>query len=305
MNVGLIGLGLMGRGMGHSLLRAGHRLHVLGHRRREALDELVAAGAVETRTAAELASRCDVVVVCLPGEPAVRRVLFDEQGITSAAPPGSLVIDCSTLTPVAGRALAQSLAEQQLAFVDAPVTGGPNEAVEGRLHALTGGCDPDAVTRAWAVLSAFCDQHYAFGGAGRGYAAKLVNNFLAFNNLVAVAEAMATASKADLDLAMLLPAIANGGGQNRCLGGLENWLLGRGVSRSLVTLDTAAKDVDYYCQFATELGTHGPVAMQVHESLAAGVRQGLGTSLTPEYVRHAARRVGVELARDHSPEQDR
>lgn len=289
LNVGLVGLGLMGRGMGLSLLRAGHRLHVLAHRRREVIAELVAAGAVETATRAELASACDVVVLCLPGEVAVRSVLFDEQGFAAAARPGSLVIDCSTLTPAAGRAIAKSLADAQLAFVDAPVTGGPNEALAGRLHALTGGGNADNVARAWTVLSAFCDQHYAFGGPGQGYAAKLINNFLAFNNLVAVAEAIATARSADLDLAMLLPAIANGGGQNRCLGGLENWLLGRGPSRSLVTIDTAAKDVDYYCRFAAELGTSGPVAAQVCERLATGVQQGIGADLTPHYISHIAR----------------
>lgn len=298
MNVGLIGLGLMGRGMGHSLLRARHSLHVLGHRRREVIDELVGAGAVEHATGAELAGVCEVVVLCLPGEPAVRSVLFGEDGVVQGAAPGSVVIDCSTLTPAAGCDLAQSLAGQGLSFVDAPVTGGPTEALGGHLHALTGGCDRGAVIRAWVVLSAFCDQHYALAGPGRGYAAKLINNFLAFNNLVAVAEAMATASKAELDLAVLLPAIANGGGQNRCLGGLENWLLGRGASRSIVTLETAAKDVDYYCRFAAELGTSGPVAAQVSECLSAGVKKGLGESLTPNYLRFVASGAGVALARD-------
>lgn len=292
---GLIGLGLMGRGLGMSLLRAGHALTVLAHRQRTVADELVAAGAQEAGDAATLAAAVQVLVLCLPSEQAVDAVLFGPRGVcegvgnTQGGPGGPLVIDCSTLRPDVGRRLSVRLAGHGMAFVDAPVTRGPNEAVQGRLVALAGGA-PAAVDRAEPVLRCFCEQVFRFGAAGQGYAAKLVNNFLAFNNLVAVAEAMHTARSAGLDLPQLLAAVQLSGGQNRVLDGLAPLLAGTGPSRSRVTLDTAHKDASYYLRLAQELGSDGPMARQVQARLAQAVDDGLGSHFTPDYLDHVAGR---------------
>jgi len=285
--VGLIGLGLMGRGMGLSLLRAGFTLGVVAHRQRQTVDELVAAGAWEAATPADLARQCDTVVCCLPSADAAQAVLLGAQGLVVGAAPGLLVVECSTLLPAFAVATAARLAEAGVAWVDAPVTRGPTEALAGRLNALVGGT-PEAVARATPVLQAFCERLFAFGPAGQGYAAKLISNFLAFNNLVAIAEAMASASRAGLDLPRLLDAIAVSGGQNRVLDGLAPVLAGTGPSRSRVTLATAHKDVDCYRQFARSLHTAGPVADGVVERLGAALAAGLGPQLTPEYLRFIA-----------------
>lgn len=212
-----------------------------------------------------------------------------------AAREGLHVLECSTLTPAAGQRL-QALAKQRgVCLVDAPLTGGPREALEGRLHALVGGeRDEDAAFVA-PVLAAFCQRQHRFAGVGQGYAAKLVNNLLAFANLTAVAEAMTTAVRAGLDLHTLTQAIEVSGGQSRCLSGLAPWLAGHGESRSIVNLRTAAKDVAYFCQFASGLGTLGPLASQVHACLADALAEGLGEALTPRYLQHVAGREGVVL----------
>jgi 3-hydroxyisobutyrate dehydrogenase-like beta-hydroxyacid dehydrogenase len=291
--IGLIGIGMMGRGIGHSLLRAGHSLSILANRRREAVDELVALGATEAASAAGMAPEAEAVILCLPSEAAAREVLFGPSGIAATARPGLLVLECSTLTPAAGRDFSERLARIGVHFVDAPVTGGPTEAMQGRLNALVGG---DATPQtAEAILSAFCKQTFRFAGAGNGYGAKLINNFLAFNSFVAIAEAMTTAHKAGMELDTLLAAIEGGGGQNRCLTGLGPWLAGHGESRSRVKLETAAKDVGYYCLLARELGTLGPVAEQVRARLLHGVADGLGGELTPQYISHVAAAAGVRL----------
>lgn len=290
--IGLIGLGLMGRGLGLSLLRAGHALTVLAHRQRAVADELVAAGAHEAGDAATLAAAVQVLVLCLPSEQAVDAVLFGPRGVCDGGggrPGGLLVIECSTLRPDVGRRLATRLAGHGMHFVDAPVTRGPNEAAQGRLVALAGGA-PAAVDRAELVLRCFCEQVFRFGAAGQGYAAKLVNNFLAFSNLVAVAEAMHTARCAGLDLPQLLAAVQLSGGQNRVLDGLAPVLAGTGASRSRVTLDTAHKDASYYLRLAQELGSDGPMARQVQARLAQAVADGLGSHFTPDYLDHVAGR---------------
>lgn len=288
--VGLIGLGLMGRGMGLSLLRAGFTLGVVAHRQRQTVDELVAAGAWEATTPAALAQQCDTLVCCLPSADAAQAVLLggaDAAGVLAGAAPGLLVVECSTLLPTFAVQMAARLADAGVAWVDAPVTRGPTEALAGRLNALVGGT-PEAVARATPVLQAFCERQFSFGAVGQGYAAKLISNFLAFNNLVAIAEAMASASRAGLDLPRLLDAIAVSGGQNRVLDGLAPLLTGTGPSRSRVTLATAYKDVDSYRQFARSLHTAGPVADGVVERLAAALAAGLGAQLTPEYLRFVA-----------------
>lgn len=291
--IGLIGIGMMGRGIGHSLLRAGRSLSILANKRREAAEELVALGATEAASAADMAPEAEAIILCLPSEAAVRGVLFGPSGLAATARPGLLVLECSTLTPAVGRDFSERLARIGVSFVDAPVTGGPTEAMQGRLNALVGG--DGAPQAAEAILAAFCKQTFRFAGAGNGYGAKLISNFLAFNNLVAIAEAMTTAHRAGMDLDTLLAAIEGGGGQNRCLTGLGPWLSGRGESRSRVKLETAAKDVGYYCLLAQELGTLGPVAEQVRGRLQQGVAEGLGGELTPQYISHVAAAAGVRL----------
>jgi 3-hydroxyisobutyrate dehydrogenase-like beta-hydroxyacid dehydrogenase len=285
--VGLVGLGLMGRGIGLSLLRAGHALQFVTHRRRDTADELLAAGAKEHATPQALAAACDSVVLCLPTVQVVEQVLFGAQGIAAGARRGLRVIECSTLLPQAGRDFALRLAAQGLHFVDAPLTRGPAEAVAGRLNALVGG-EAAAVRLALPVLAAFCERCFEFGAGGQGYAAKLINNFLAFNNLVAVAEALHTAHAAGLELAPLLAAVQASGGQNRVLDGLTPLLTGQGEQRSRVTLATAHKDVQYYGLFAASLQTLGPQARQVAQSLGSAVAAGLGDAFTPAYLAHVA-----------------
>jgi 3-hydroxyisobutyrate dehydrogenase-like beta-hydroxyacid dehydrogenase len=284
----------MGRGMGLSLLRAGRSLGIVAHRRRETADELLAAGAWEAVDAQALAKVCNSVVLCLPSREAVDTVLFGPQGIAAANKPGLLVIECSTLTPDAARDFAQRLAPHGISFVDAPLTRGPNEALQGKLNTLVGG-DAPAVQRALPVLAAFCEKTFEFGATGNGYAAKLISNFLAFSNLVAVAEAMGTAAKAGLDMATLMQAIGVSGGQSRVLDGLAGWLVDGSPSRSRVMLSTAHKDVDYYLQQARALGSAGPLAEEVLRRLSAGLAAGLGEQFTPQYLQHVAQLAGASL----------
>ena len=293
-HVGLIGVGLMGRGMGLSLLRHGHSLHLVGHRQRRTIDELVGLGALEHDSPGALAESCDAVVLCLPSVEVVDEVLFGKHGVVAKARPGLLVIDCSTVLPAATQDFHARLAKAGVALVDAPVTRGPKEAEQGRLHALVGG-DVTDVARAEPVLRSFCESIFTFGEPGTGHAAKLVNNFLAFSNLVAVTEAMATAAKAGLDMPTLMRAIHVSGGQSRVLDGLAPWLAEGAPNLSRVTLATAHKDAGYYAQWAASLGCEGPVAQHVVRQLADGMDAGLAEQFTPHYVHWAAAQRGATL----------
>ena len=224
----------------------------------------------------------------------IQWVVLVESFIAAKARPGLLVIDCSTLLPAATQNFHARLSTAGIALVDAPVTRGPKEAEQGRLHALVGGNAGD-VARAEPVLRSFCESIFTFGGPGSGHAAKLVNNFLAFSNLVAVAEAMATAAKAGLHMPTLMQAINTSGGQSRVLDGLAPWLAEGAPNLSRVTLATAHKDADYYAQWAASLECEGPVAQQVVRQLTEGMDAGLAEQFTPHYVQWAAARRGALL----------
>lgn len=291
---GLIGLGLMGRGMGLSLQRANYQLHVVAHRNRSVVDELVAVGAQEHATAQSLAEHCDTVLLCLPGIEPTERVLFGEHGWATHARPGHLVIDCSTQTPAAAKGFHEKLKLNGVGYVDAPLTGGPADAVNANLQALVSG-DASMVERALPILETMCQRTTRFDKPGSAQEAKLVNNFLAFGSLALMAEALAAAQAAGVDRATLLEAVRHGGGQSRAFERMGQHLASDPTVTSKATLHTVEKDVRYFKVWAEEMGCGGPMATVVHSQFLSMLSRGLGEFYTPDYVRQVARDFGQNL----------
>src|SRR5690242_14918602 len=127
--VGFIGLGIMGRGMARNLLKAGFDLRVW-NRTASRMDELAAEGAVATQSPADLAAQCDIILICVSDTPDVEAVIAGSNppGVLQGIRPGSLVVDMSTISPHATRALAAQLAEKGAHMLDAPVSGGSEGA---------------------------------------------------------------------------------------------------------------------------------------------------------------------------------
>ncbi|MFY9128618.1 MAG: NAD(P)-dependent oxidoreductase [Limnohabitans sp.] len=283
LRVGLIGLGLMGRGIGLSLLRDGHVLGIVAHQKRATTEELLNLGAVEFKSPVDLAMNYDFIVTCLPSEEACRQVLLGNQGIVHSTRTDILVIECSTLMPHNAIEFSDALGRSQISFVDAPVTRGPREAELGKLNAILAG-SPDSISKARPVLTSFCEGIFEVGSLGQAYAAKLINNFLAFSNLAAIGEAMATAKQANLDLRQLMAVIAVSGGQSRVLDGLVPTITSIGPSRSIVSISTAHKDVKYYSELSKKLKSAGPISQAVLAEFSRALEQDLGEELTPKYL---------------------
>jgi len=131
--IGLIGVGTMGAPMGESLLRAGFALRVCAHGRRDRVEKLVAAGAVEAPDPAAVAAGCDALITMVPDAPQVEEALFGPRGAAQGLRAGSRVIDMSTISPVKSRSFHERLASQGVAMLDAPVSGGPARAADGTL----------------------------------------------------------------------------------------------------------------------------------------------------------------------------
>lgn len=200
MRVAVIGLGAMGLPMARRIAAAGHDLvawDLSPHRRAEA------AGIALDRHAAR---GVEAMVLSLPHDAAVLAVA---EAILAAPPaPGAVVLDCSTVAPETPRALAPRFAEAGLAWVDAPVSGGPAGAAAGTLTVMAGAA-PGVLDRARPVLDAIAGKVVQVGGPGAGAVAKLVNNLLVGAHLLAAAEALRMGERAGVDIAALL-AVVNG-----------------------------------------------------------------------------------------------
>ena len=209
MAVACLGLGALGAPMALNLLRAGHPLTVY-NRSPGRLEPLVAAGAQAASTPAEAVAGADRVLVCVSDDAALRSVLLEQpQAAIHGLQAGSLVIDCSTVSPAASVAVATALAARGVGYMDAPVTGGTAGARAGTLSVLVGGSAAD-LERARPLLAVIGQRISHFGGVGAGQQAKAVNQVLVAGSYAAVAEALALAERLGLDQPQVVEALRGG-----------------------------------------------------------------------------------------------
>ena len=278
--IGMIGLGLMGRAIARNVLRRGFALTVLGHRSREALDALVAEGAREAGTAAELARDADVVLICVTGTPQVRDVFHRAGGLVEGAHPGLIVVDSSTSDPGFAREAVDALSPKGAAFVDAPVNRTPKEAAEGRLNVLAGG-DAAVVDALRPLFDAYAETVHHLGAHGSGYRAKLIHNFVAQANSVVIAEAFGTAAKAGLDLAAFADVCKLSGAHSKSFDRIIPYLLAGDDSGQQFAMRNAAKDMRSYAALATELSSAAVVAEAVRQIYVLACNLGHGEKFVP------------------------
>ena len=256
--IGFAGLGTMGASMAANLARAGAPLTVWNRTpgRAAALLEL---GAREAASPTELASGSDVVVVCVSDTADVAAVLFGPAGVAEGATAGSLVIDCSTISPDMTRQFGRRLAERGIGMVDAPVSGGSEGARLGTLTIFAGGSDPD-VARARPILEAIGRTITHMGPLGSGQAAKAVNQVIIGGAYLGVAEGIVLGIRAGLDPHRLVEALSGGAAQS--------WVLANRSDRMIddeyplgFRLALHRKDLGIALEMAGETGVMLPVAM--------------------------------------------
>jgi 2-hydroxy-3-oxopropionate reductase len=207
-SIGFIGLGIMGRPMARHLLAAGFPLAV--HSRSPGpVEELAAGGARGCSSPAEVASSSDVVITMLPDTPDVELVLLGERGVTEGIRAGSLVIDMSTIDPLATRRFAEVFSGRGVGMVDAPVSGGEKGAIEATLSIMVGGREED-VERAMTVLRKLGTTIVHVGASGAGQIAKACNQLVVASTIEAVAEALALAERAGVDPGKVREALLGG-----------------------------------------------------------------------------------------------
>jgi 3-hydroxyisobutyrate dehydrogenase-like beta-hydroxyacid dehydrogenase len=279
--VGFIGLGLMGTGMAKNILTKGFPLTVLAHRNRRPVDDLLARGAQEAPSAAELARASDVVVLCVTGSVQVEDALFRPGGVLEGLHDGLVVVDSSTGDPDFAAKADEAVRARGGRFMDAPVNRTPKEAEEGRLNVLAGG-DADTLAAARPVLEAFSETIHHLGPVGSGHKAKLIHNFISQGNAVILAEAFCTAAKLGLDLRSFAELCRLSGAYSRTFDRLVPFVLEGDDTRQMFSLQNVVKDMRSYTRLAEAAPTTAFAAQAVHQTYVLATNLGHGE----KYVAH-------------------
>ena len=208
LKIGYIGLGIMGKSMARNIMKAGYPL-VVHNRSRKSVRELVAEGAIEAHSPAEVAGQVDVVFTNLPDSPDVELVALGEQGIIEGGRPGLIFVDNSTIKPATTRSVGEKLAEKGITMLDAPVSGGDVGALNGTLTIMVGGPE-EALVKVMPVLEAMGKSITHVGGLGDGQIAKAANQIMVAAQMVAMGELLILAQKAGADPEKVVEAIRGG-----------------------------------------------------------------------------------------------
>ena len=273
MDVGFIGLGLMGRPMALNLIKAGHRVHVWS-RRRESMQPLLDAGAGDCASAAEVARRASITISMVADAPDVEQVTLGPDGVADGARAGHIHIDMSTIAPAAAQSIATRLAARGIVALDAPVSGGEPGAIAATLTIMVGG-EAEAFERVQPLFEAMGKSITRIGEAGAGQVAKACNQISTGVGVASVAEALNFAAKSGVDGAKVREALLGGFAFSRILENHGQRMLARNFKPGFKAW-MHQKDVRIVMDEAHRLGLALPTAAATMQLFNAMAGSGLG-----------------------------
>jgi 2-hydroxy-3-oxopropionate reductase len=293
MEIGFIGLGIMGTPMAGHLRKAGHALHL--HSRSGVPEALVAAGGRPAGSAAEVARRAEVVITMLPDTPDVERVLLGPGGVAEGLSPGKVVVDMSSISPIETKAFAGRIRELGCEYLDAPVSGGEVGARNAALTIMVGGSEA-AFARVKPLLDLMGKNVTRVGGNGDGQTCKVANQIIVALTIEAVAEALVFASKAGADPARVRQALLGGFAASRVLEVHGERMLKRAFDPGF-RMELHQKDLGLALAGARALGLSLPGTAAVQELMnacaAAGDARRDHSALVKALERLAAHEIGA------------
>lgn len=290
--IGFIGLGIMGQGMAHNLLKAGFDLTVW-NRTTSKMDSLVEAGAQAGENPADVAAKSDIIITCVSDTPDVEAVILGDDGVIHGAKDGALVIDCSTISPHTTRHIAARLNEKGVTMLDAPISGGSEGAAKGTLSIMVGGAEAD-FKRAQAVFEAMGKTITHVGDQGAGQTVKLVNQILVVINMLAVSEALVFAQAGGLDLNKTLEAVSGGAAGSWMLSNRAPQCVDRDW-RPGFTIDLQQKDLRLVLDAADQMGVPTIGTSLVFQMYRTLQQQGLGAEGNHALIKALEKLTGMEV----------
>jgi 2-hydroxy-3-oxopropionate reductase len=273
--VGFVGLGTMGREMALNLLKAGYAVRAYDVRK-EAVDDLLPHGATGAEGPADAARDADIVISMLPDTPQVEEIVYGAEGLLASPPRGRIVVDMSTISPVAVRRMHADLKAAGVAFLDAPVSGGPVGAKNASLSIMVGG-DRDAFLRAEPCFRAMGTTITHVGEAGAGQTVKLCNQLVCAINLQAICEALALGRASGVDLEQLRNVLLGGSAASWMLDKLGPAMIAGDPSAGF-RIDLMLKDLRLVQEQALSLHVPLPATALVTSQYVEARAHGEGTN---------------------------
>lgn len=265
-NIGFIGLGIMGKPMAKNLLKAGYHLIVYDIKK-EPVKELVIAGAKEGTSSKDVASQSEIIITMLPNSPEVKQVVLGENGVIDGVKSGTILIDMSSIAPLASQEISEKLQQKGVTMLDAPVSGGEPKAIEGTLAIMVGGPQKtfDQVKNILEIMGASVTR---VGEIGSGNTTKLANQIIVALNIAAMGEAMVLATKAGVDPENVYKAIRGGLAGSTVLDAKMPLVLD-GNFKPGFRIELHIKDLMNALDTAHELGVPAFLSSQVMEIMQA------------------------------------
>ncbi|MBL8362108.1 MAG: 2-hydroxy-3-oxopropionate reductase [Rubrivivax sp.] len=292
MDIGFIGLGIMGTPMALHLAAAGHKLYV--HTRRTVPEAIVAAGGYACEHAEAVARQAEVVFLMVPDTPDVEAVLFGPHGVAAALPgtgARKVVVDMSSISPTATKAFATRINDKGADYIDAPVSGGEVGAKAGSLTIMCGG-DASVFERVKPLLEKMGKNITLVGGNGDGQTTKVANQIIVALNIAAVSEALVFAAKAGADPAKVRQALMGGFAASRILEVHGERMIKRTFAPGF-RIKLHQKDLNLALQGARELGVALPQTASASQLMQAAAAHGFAD------LDHSALVKALELMADH------
>jgi 2-hydroxy-3-oxopropionate reductase len=270
MNVGFIGLGIMGRPMARNLIEGGHTLYL--NSRSGVPQDLIEAGGTDCFSAADVARKADVILLMVPDTPDVEKVLFGPNGIAAGISDGKIVVDMSSISPVATKDFAARIAKAGGRYVDAPVSGGEVGAKSASLTIMVGGSDVDfEVVR--PLFELMGKNITLVGAVGAGQTAKVANQMIVALNIEAVAEALLFAAKMGADPGKVRQALLGGFAASRVLEVHAERMIARTFNPGF-RIALHQKDLNLALQAARDTGIALPATSLAQQLFNGCVAQG-------------------------------
>lgn len=267
----------MGKPMALNLLKAGLALTVHSRTKSKA-EEIIKAGARWADSPAAAAQDADVVITCVPDTPDVRQVLLGKSGVIESAHPGLICIDMSTISPSETQQMAKILAEKKIIFIDAPVSGGQIGAQQAKLSIMAGG-PKEYVEKVRPIFEAMGRTITYCGLSGFGQITKLANQVMVIHTIMSVAEGLAFAQRAGLDLDTTLAATSAGAAGSPSLKVLGPKIIA-GDFKPTFSVDLQLKDLKLVLEYADKIGQPLPGTVLAKELLTVLKTQGRGSDGT-------------------------
>ena len=274
LNVGFVGLGKMGAPMSRNLLEKGHQLTVYDVRK-EAIEQLVSAGAKGASSSREVAAASEVTFTSLPNPSIVEEVILGPGGVLEGAKKGDVIIDTSTVTPTTSRKLASAAEEKGVDVLDAPVTGGTKRAADATLTIMVGG-RRDVYDKCLVILRVIGTNIFYTGSAGSGTVTKLANNLMSLGNVVLMCEAVILGMKAGVPWKTLHEVVSKGTGRSFALEWKLPNLIAQKDFEGGFSIDLACKDLSLIAALAKEVNSPLFVGGAVEQLYQLAKSKGLG-----------------------------